>query len=90
MDLLDARVKAIEKSKDKILACLYEVIGDSTEGIFQLGDVTYHVSLPPTETFSFGRVQKSWLKTTHPDVWDEMMRRWQRPRQISYTASEDN
>ena len=90
MDLLDARVKAIEKSKDKILACLYEVIGDSTEGIFQLGDVTYHVSLPPTETFSFGKVQKSWLKTTHPDVWDEMMRRWQRPRQISYTASEDN
>lgn len=88
LDTVEQKLKAAEKNKNRILDTLYEVIGSATEGVFALGDVTFHVSLPQTTSFSFGATQKSWLKQTHPDVWDEMMRRWQMPRKISYTKEE--
>ncbi len=83
---IEGKEKMLGKRKDHLMASLYETLGQATKGSFLLGDTIYHVSLPPTDSFSFGMVQKSWLKTEHSDVWDEMMRRWQKPRKISYTT----
>lgn len=87
---LDEKIKTLEKQKARLLAPLYEVIGSATQGLFRLGDVTYKVSLPQTESFSFGAVQKKWLHENHPAVWDEMMRRWQMPRKLSYKTEKSH
>lgn len=86
LDSIEKKLKEIEKEKTQILSTLYEVIGKATEGIYKMGSLTYRVSLPPTDSFSFGSVQKSWLRTAHPDVWEEMMNKWQKPRKLSYSV----